>query len=652
MRLRIPLVNACSPRCPSCDGCRNDSRVPTLREVVESIQSDAIVLGGGDATQWPHLGRLLKYLKKKNHPVAVWVEAPSASFAREGVLEALAGFDVVGLVVQMDSPHAENWVFDDELAVVERAEAAGLQVEIRVCTRPRHVARATELATRLAPRPVALELTSRTFAGDVGRIDSAALDALIVDTRNITFTGFRRVAESYLPPCALANAWQVNPRIWRGVLAPPETVSNDTLPICAQCTLRTRCQWSAAELLDEAAAASLAPVGNATALQRDRRPEEEAELKKRLAAVRLKRTQPEVICTTPWTTVEMVEPNGTVYQCCMEWTHGNRGKYRFGDSLLELWNGDGYQQARAHMLGKSRAKLCREICPRLHDGKFSESRFKVQPGAEPFVRNQLDIAEDIALGRTEVRGRPLHLAICPSTYCNYDCIMCDCGRTPRRDMPESIWEEVDELLPTLAHISLLGGEPLANPGVLSFLRRFDRADYPDALVNLVTNGALMTPRLLKHLGQCHFGSVTLSLNAGTPDVYEQVQRGLALEDVLSNLDALLEFRKQQPYHFGICVSFVAMPANVHTLIPFGEIAKARGLDVRVLPLSLGGAEDLDYYTDEAEIERVLSELQKFATWTTRNSLPWLEEIRATAEATRAEGARRLGGGKRAPVPVR
>jgi hypothetical protein len=143
-----------------------------------------------------------------------------------------------------------------------------------------------------------------------------------------------------------------------------------------------------------------------------------------------------VLCTAPWTTLEIVDPDGGIRQCCNDWTIGARGNISEG-SLLSVWNGPGYLHARRIMAGTSPAPLCHDICPRLYDRKFGGERFEIHSGADVYVRNQLLMAEEIAERREEVRSRPLYVAICPSTYCNYDCIMCVHGRSPRRELPRA-----------------------------------------------------------------------------------------------------------------------------------------------------------------------------------------------------------------------
>jgi len=80
------------------------------------------------------------------------------------------------------------------------------------------------------------------------------------------------------------------------------------------------------------------------------------------------------------------------------------------------------------------------------DDAFGEGTIRIMNGSPRFVENQLWMAEDIAERREVTRARPTKISICPSTYCNYDCIMCDHGRTPRRELPPEIWDELPDFI--------------------------------------------------------------------------------------------------------------------------------------------------------------------------------------------------------------
>ena len=53
------------------------------------------------------------------------------------------------------------------------------------------------------------------------------------------------------------------------------------------------------------------------------------------------------IIYTPWTTLEVVDPDGAARQCCADWTAGDRGNLH-ESSLADVWNGDGYRFEAGH----------------------------------------------------------------------------------------------------------------------------------------------------------------------------------------------------------------------------------------------------------------------------------------------------------------
>lgn len=346
----------------------------------------------------------------------------------------------------------------------------------------------------------------------------------------------------------------------------------------------------------------------------------------------------EICCTAPWTTMEIVSPDGRVRQCCADWTRDARGVHSPTVSLRDLWNGPGYRDARRLMATHDTDALCHAVCPRLHDLRDAAANLRMHPGSPDFVENQRLLRDDIASGREVARALPIYLALCPSTYCNYDCVMCDHGRTPRRELADTLWDELPALLPTLRVLTLLGGEPLASPRAMRFLHDFDRVRWPDAAVSLITNGSLLSASALRHMRACRFANVTFSLNAGTPEVYRRVQRGIELGETLANLDALLALRREQGSRFPVALSFVVMPMNAHTLRDFAAIAEARDLPIRLLPLDVYGAPELDFYGDPAAVAAVLAHLDDLVDASRNRPPQWLREIHGARSAIAATAA--------------
>lgn len=657
--LRASVSPGCAPRCPACDACPPEGREAALGAVTALLGEPEILLGGGDATRWRPLPELLRAHRKA--PVdarpKLWLEAPARALTPP-VLSALHKHGAHGVLVQVEAlgeAMCRALGVADGRRVIANAEELGLATQARVCARPETLSIVAPLGKALAPRTVWVEVSARGFgkagqgvppadgsAGGPRALDPAAVERAMLASPNLHFTAHRTSDRGYLPPCVLSELWQSRAVAWRTTLREREA-PNRALPACETCALASRCQWNDPAALPPEARDGARPIADPV-LPWERPRATESPVPE---AIVRKRRAPEVVCVTPWTTMEIVDPDGRVRQCCSTWTVGDRGNVHV-DSLAGVWNGPGYQSARRAMAGKAISALCQPICSRLYDEKFSERQLRILSGSDAFVKNQLLLAEEIAERREVLSARPLVIAVCPSTYCNYDCIMCDHGRSPRRDLPESIWDELFEFLPTLSSLTLLGGEPLANPLAMRFLRAFDVARFPDCKVDLVTNGSLLGEQALRHLRRATLGDVTVSLNAGTPEVYERVQRGVALSQVLANIDALIAFRRTHHRYFGITVSFVLQPAASHTLVEFGEIARARGLRIRLMALNPENHEGLDFYEDDAQVAKVLADTDRFLAYCERVRPEWVSEVRAGRAAVLEEAAHR----RRPPAPER
>jgi molybdenum cofactor biosynthesis enzyme MoaA len=351
-----------------------------------------------------------------------------------------------------------------------------------------------------------------------------------------------------------------------------------------------------------------------------------------------------LICTAPFTTLEVTDLGGRLHQCDRSWTFGDRGSLEDG-SLLELWNGPGYRAARRAMIDRAHDRLCRPICPRLRDGRYAEHTLRARTGSPAFTENLHLLLDDVAARREVVRARPIKMSLCPSSYCNYDCVMCDYGRTPRRDLPDRIWDELPALLPTLSELNLHGGEPLASGEVMRFLREVDCDRYPDLRINLVTNGSLLTERALAHLGRCAFGEITVSLNAGTAEAYARVQRGtIDLAGVLANVDALCRLRDAHKKGFRVTLGFVVQPVSASTLLDFAQIARARGLPIQLRPLAPESPDALGerFYSDPDAVNEVLAALDRLKAHASEPD--WVRQADSIGQAIIAQagaGVRRL-----------
>lgn len=632
-RRRVGVTFACRRPCPSCTLCRNDGVPATLEEVLTCGDTRDIVLGGGDVTAWPPLDEYLAYNRARETPQNVWIEAPARALDAT-TLDRLKAGGVQGVRVQIEAfgkPMCQTLGVGDPEQVVADLKARGLEFDARLCVRPRTFSIIGPVAELVRPRTVWLEISRQNWNGQALWIKPEVVEKTLGANANVSFSTYRDRDVGYLPPCVLPRTFELNPSVWQAALGPRDT-PNDVLPACATCALNKQCHWKDLEALSPDVRAAAAPLRHVA-------PEHTAAFIPVPDAIVRKRTKPPVICTEPWTTMEIADPRGNIHQCGGNWTDLLIGNVHTS-SLADVWNGTQYQKARRMMAERELKGLCSPICVHLHDQRLHEDRFRILDGSKAFVENQLLAVEDIAERREVVRAKPLHLTLSPSSYCNYNCLFCDHGRTERRDMPESVWGELHDLLPTLKTLTVLGGEPFANPKTWDFLINFDSKRAPDVRLDFFTNGSLLTEKALARIKCAPLGEVTISLNSGTADVYQKLERGIPFENVIDNIDALIRLRARYPFWFGITLSLIVQRDNAHTLMAFGEIARSRNLHIRLVGLNVQQWEELNFYKDPVEVARVLRYVDEFGAWAQKVRPDWMHQVVGARGAIVAEANRR------------
>jgi molybdenum cofactor biosynthesis enzyme MoaA len=287
-------------------------------------------------------------------------------------------------------------------------------------------------------------------------------------------------------------------------------------------------------------------------------------------------------CVLPWTRLELNE-GGRFGPCCSEYQASAAGAPPDADPVA-LWNGPAMRAFRRAMVLDRHPEPCRRSCPVLHAGSDRAGDVVLRGGPQASVEAQVAAVEDILAGREEMRAGPLSLVVSTTSYCNYDCLMCDCGERGTLDdeRTDAFWFGVRAMLPGLRLLSANGGEPLASPAFRRFLEGTDFAPYPQLEVALTTNGSYLTARQLERLARVPFGHLTLSLNAATPATYLAVNRGLPWERIRENLDEVVRRRADGSLRASVSYSMVLLRSNVHEVDAFAALAERDGAEVRYL----------------------------------------------------------------------
>jgi Fe-coproporphyrin III synthase len=150
--------------------------------------------------------------------------------------------------------------------------------------------------------------------------------------------------------------------------------------------------------------------------------------------------------------------------------------------------------------------------------------------------------------------------------CNSRCAMCDIWQAPRRNMDMAL---VDELVLDATRLNtemvlLSGGEAMQHPEWPEIARRFRAAGIQ---VWLLTNGLLLKKQAAEVIAT--LDRVTVSLDAATPERYQQIRGVDALQLVLDGMQHISE-------HIPVSTRTTVMRANFRQMPQLVDVALAHG----------------------------------------------------------------------------
>lgn len=146
-----------------------------------------------------------------------------------------------------------------------------------------------------------------------------------------------------------------------------------------------------------------------------------------------------------------------------------------------------------------------------------------------------------------LRLPPSWIQVETTTKCNLRCKTCLRTHTHpdlSNDMSLKVFKlivnnSVGSILvkPTIKLIGL--GEPLLNPHITSMVKYAKRKGLE---VELLSNLTIADPRIWKELIDARLDSLAVSLDAGSPETFEEIRVGAKFEDVVSNIRQLIKTR--------------------------------------------------------------------------------------------------------------
>jgi len=279
------------------------------------------------------------------------------------------------------------------------------------------------------------------------------------------------------------------------------------------------------------------------------------------------------ICLSPFVSAE-IDFFGNVRLCsCAAWMPSIVGNI-LEDSLFNIVN-NAYSTQIKESIVNGDYEFCNEqTCGVMHSNQLND----VDTVQHIITSNQL----------------PKEITLAGDLTCNLSCPSCrtkiistadedlqdmiTVGNTLARNLfSEPTEQEINIMLST-------SGEVFASPMMLSFIKSINKNDFPNVSLKIQTNGLLSKARW-NRLNNIPVKKVTITIDATTKPVYEQLRRGGIWEDLLENLSFLQAKKKETGMQ--LHTRMVVQADNYHQMLDFYNLSKQYSADVveygRILP---------------------------------------------------------------------
>ena len=288
-------------------------------------------------------------------------------------------------------------------------------------------------------------------------------------------------------------------------------------------------------------------------------------------------------CSLLWKHISN-EPLGHIRTCCIarERVSDNEGKeFTLGStSIKEIFHSDYYKNIRQEIREGKLPKNCEPCWQDEANGNISK-------------RQQYNEYANQRYGKIDYQKEPdmpADLQLTLSNTCNLKCRSCNPHNSSKwvkeaedRGMPyvketvevdlldlnnSKFWTEMDEWLPHITQLEIMGGEPFYMKEFKTFVDNIiERGVAKNIHLNTCTNGTFANKKFLKKLTD-NFASIgfNVSIDAAIGKRFEYLRHGADWNEVSENLDYFHHLNETRQASIGISHTITAM--NIHYLAEF------------------------------------------------------------------------------------
>ena len=197
-------------------------------------------------------------------------------------------------------------------------------------------------------------------------------------------------------------------------------------------------------------------------------------------------------------------------------------------------------------------------------------------------QNRSQLVDDHLSERVVSTGRPAHMKIELTNYCNLACPMCPHEQMEREVgymKPELFKRIIDMAAPELefAYLHHLG-ESLFH-GKIGDLIRYGKSK--GVAMGLSTNATYLDSRKGKVLLESGLDFLVISMDGASPDTYARVRVGGDFATTVKNVRAFFELKKQIPNHLVVVVQMIVTDQNRAEVEPFAKLWEADKAQVMI-----------------------------------------------------------------------
>jgi len=215
--------------------------------------------------------------------------------------------------------------------------------------------------------------------------------------------------------------------------------------------------------------------------------------------------------------------------------------------------------------------------------------------------------------RIVVNHKPVVAQIEPTSQCNLGCTFCirDKVGVPIGTMSFEDFKIILSKLDSLFKIHMSGqGEPFLNKDIFKMI---DYANRKGIVVNLNSNGTLLTQTMIDRLCDVEIGEIAISTESAFKDKFEEIRKGANFDKLMENIKNLNRTLKERKKETIVSFAVTILSSNVEEIPQFVRLAKKVGINKLVIQTIQEKEDYVDSYDDTAKslgISNLKNEMKK------------------------------------------